>query len=135
MVRQAADIALGGLTRTAPAAAARIAFGFGLRNRRLEIFKQEVQLVRVKPLRLLAIERAAQFLHQILKPLVPGFDFSDLIGDGRSFFFRRSRLLLVRGNQPCLRRQNRPHLRRKFGKFRGRERLGHSLYYTPLRTP
>ncbi len=132
MVRQAADIAPGRLTRRAPAAA-RFAFCFSLCNRRFEIFKQEVELVSIKALRLLAIERAAQLLHQVLKPFVPGFNFPNLVGDGGSLFFGCSCLLLVRGNQPCLRGQNCPHLWRKLGKFSGRERLGHDAYYTVLR--
>jgi len=120
--------------RRAPATA-RFAFFLSLCNRRLEILKQEVQLVWIKPLGLLAIERAAQFLHQVLKPLVPGFEFSNLVGDRRSVLFSRSRLLLARRNQRRLRRQDRPHLRRKSGKFSSSERLGHEPYYTVLRAP
>jgi len=148
VVRQAADIALGRLTRNAPVRAS-FAFGLGLCNCRLEIFKQQVELVRIEPLRLLAIKRAAQFLHEMLKPLVQGFKFPDLLPDGSSvlfggsglFFscssllFGRGSLVFTRRNQPCLRCQNRPHPGRKFGKFSSSERLGHEAYYTLLRPP
>jgi len=148
VVRQAADIALSWRTRSAPTAA-HFAFGFSLCNRRLEIFKQEVELVRIEPLGLLAIECAAQFLHEMLKPLVQGFKFPDLLPDGSgvlfggsglffscsSLLFGRGSLVFTRRNQPCLRCQNRPHPGRKFGKFSSSERLGHEAYYTLLRAP